>query len=163
MTRCAAIVLALLVSLSGCSDSTGSTPTPAASPSAAAPSGGPDPMRGKALVEKRECNNVCHKPNNVVKAPLLDEAVKARVPLVDGYAAYAERLKVTDRARYDSAGGRIDRILNTPAGDARLALWLRSYLQDPTFDDGGKRMLEPAPPLTEAELDHIVAYLLTLK
>lgn len=162
MRRSAGLGLSLLLFAAGCDESTASK-TSGAGPPAAATAPGGVPTRGEETVVARKCNDVCHKPGNVFKAPLLAESVKARAAAMADYPNHVERLKATDRARYDNATGRIEEILRAPAGDPQLALWLRTYLAEPTFDDGQKRMTKPSPPLTQSELDHIVAYLLTLK
>ena len=116
---------------------------------------------GKIFAKKR-CV-ICHKIDGKggVLSPPMEEVTAQRFKAMANYDKFVQRLKATDPARYNVSKKRIQAILDEENRYQKLMLWLKAYLDKPTFDNGQAKMVKQV--MKPKEVENVIAWLLTLE
>ena len=114
------------------------------------------------IFAKKRCV-ICHKIDGKggVLSPPLEEVTAQRFKAMASYDKFVQRLKATDPARYNVSKKRIQAILDEENRYQKLILWLKAYLDKPTFDNGQAKMVKQV--MKPKEIENVIAWLLTLE
>jgi len=124
-----------------------------------------DPVVGK-LIAKSKCQ-VCHKIDGKSATGIGPEMNENYRDYVAGkMVLYRDRiagLKIQNREIYDANATAIEAILALEGHpDQQMAVWLRNYIANPTFDRVSANGMTPIR-LSKKKMDDVIAYLLSLR
>ncbi len=116
---------------------------------------------GKILAKKR-CV-ICHKIEGKggVLSPPIEQVTADRFKKMESYDQFVSVFQAKDPARYSASKKTLDAIAAEQNRYKKLMLWLKAYLDKPTFDNGQAKMTKQV--LKAEEVDQLIAYMLTLE